>query len=223
MWYWLLGRGIIHEPDDIRPGNPPENLELLAYLERELVASHYDLKHIYRLILNSQTWQLSPVPRSDRPDAAAHFAYYPLRRLDAETLIDALNQLTGTGESYSSAIPEPYTYMPEDQRATALPDGSISSAFLELFGRPPRDTGLESERNNRLTDAQRLHLLNSSHVLNKLQQGPALRPLLRTPRALYLAILSRYPTDEEMKQIARMQPIEIAWALINSTEFLYRH
>jgi hypothetical protein len=175
------------------------------------------------LILNSQTWQLSPVPRSDRADAAAHFAYYPLRRLDAETLIDALNQITGTGETYSSAIPEPYTFMPDDQRAVALPDGSISSAFLELFGRPARDTGLESERNNRLTDSQRLHLLNSSHVLNKLQQGPKLRQYLRQPQSLYLAILSRYPTDDEKKLIARMQPIDIAWTLINTTEFLYRH
>jgi len=113
--------------------------------------------------------------------------------------------------------------MPDDQRATALPDGSITSAFLELFGRPPRDTGIEAERNNRLTDAQRLHMLNSSHILNKLQQGPKLRNLARTPRALYLAILSRYPTDDEMKLIARMQPVDIAWALINSTEFLYRH
>ena len=223
VWYWVLGRAIVQEPDDIRPDNPPENPELLAYLESELVASHYDLKHIYRLILNSQVYQLSPVPHSDRPDAAAHFAYYPLRRLDAETLIDAINQITGTSETYSSAIPEPYTFMPDDQRATALPDGSITSAFLELFGRPPRDTGLEAERNNRLTDAQRLHLLNSSHILNKLQQGPKLRNLARTPRALYLAILSRYPTDDEMKLIARMQPVDIAWALINSTEFLYRH
>ena len=222
-WYWVLGRGIIQEPDDIRADNPPENPELLAYLEHELLASNYDLKQIYRLILNSQVYQLSPVLRSDRPDAAAHFAYYPLRRLDAETLIDAINQITGTGETYSSAIPEPYTFMPDDQRATALPDGSITSAFLELFGRPPRDTGIEAERNNRLTDAQRLHLLNSSHILNKLQQGPKLRNLARTPRALYLAILSRYPTDDEMKLIARMQPVDIAWALINSTEFLYRH
>jgi len=37
MWSWLLGRGIIHEPDDIRPDNPPVNAELLAYLEEELV------------------------------------------------------------------------------------------------------------------------------------------------------------------------------------------
>jgi hypothetical protein len=44
-WFWLLGRGIIQEPDDIRPDNPPVNPELLAYLEKEFVASHYDLKH----------------------------------------------------------------------------------------------------------------------------------------------------------------------------------
>ena len=223
VWSWLLGRGIVHEPDDIRPDNSPENPELLAYLEGELVRSHYDLKAVYRLILNSQTYQLSSIPRADRDLAAAHFAAYPLRRLDAETVIDALNQITGTSEQYSSAIPEPYTYMPEDQRATALPDGSITSAFLELFGRPPRDTGQESERNNRLTDAQRLHMLNSSHVLNKLQQGPKLRALYRTPRQLYLAILSRYPTDDEMKLMSKIPVQDIAWALINSTEFLYRH
>lgn len=240
IWCWLLGGGIISEPDDIRPDNPPENPELLAYLEQELIASHYDLKHIYRLILNSRTYQLSPVPRSDRADAAAHFASYPLRRLDAEVLIDALNQITGTTEQYSSAIPEPYAYMPADQRAVTLPDGSISSAFLELFGRPPRDTGLEAERNNRLTAAQRLHMLNSSHVLNKLQQGPAIQALIRANRvpqdlvsALYLTILSRYPTEEEGKIVTaharaatakgQAAVIDLAWALINSTEFLYRH
>ena len=61
-------------------------------------------------------------------------------------LIDALCQITGTTEKYSSPIPEPFTFIPEDQRSIALPDGSITSPFLEMFGRPPRDTGLESER-----------------------------------------------------------------------------
>jgi hypothetical protein len=129
--------------------------------------------------------------------------------------------------------------MPDDQRSISLPDGSISSPFLELFGRPPRDTGLESERNNRISAAQRLHLLNSSHVQRKLEQSPRLQALMRnskTPRALaaglYLAILSRYPTEEEMKTVGeysrsgakgRDAAIDLAWALINSTEFLYRH
>jgi len=240
VWYWLLGRGIIQEPDDIRPDNPPGNPELLAYLEKEFIASHYDVKQLYRLILNSQTYQLSSLPRSSNRGAAANFASYPLQQLDAEVLADALCEITGTTEKYSSAIPEPFTFIPEDKHSIALPDGSISSAFLEMFGRPPRDTGLESERNNRPTAEQRLHLLNSSHIQSKLEQSPKLRSLLKTrsnPRdavtGLYLAILSRYPTETELEAAAAYFPsggadnrpaaLDVAWALINSAEFLFRH
>ena len=187
VWSWLLGRGIIQEPDDIRPDNPPSDPKLLALLEKELIASHYDLKRLFRLILNSKTYQLSSLPGTDNPEGAAHFAFYPLRRLDAEVLIDALDQITGTTENYSSAIPEPYTFIPGDVRSIALPDGSISSSFLEMFGRPPRDTGLESERNNRPTADQRLHLLNSSHILLKLEQSRMVQNLMqsnKTPREI---------------------------------------
>jgi hypothetical protein len=239
IWSWLLGRGIIHEPDDIRPDNPPSNPELLAFLERELIAAHYDLKHIYRLILNSNTYQLSCVPRSADPNAAVHFAFYPLRRLEAEVLIDAICQITGTTEEYSSPIPEPFTFIPDGERSISLADASITSSFLETFGRPPRDTGLESERNNRSTAAQRLHLLNSSHIQSKIEQGPKLQPVFRQQRprdvidGLYLAILSRFPTDVELKVVQaqfqaaggnrRPAAVDLAWALINSAEFLYRH
>ena len=261
VWCWLLGRGIIHEPDDVRPDNPPSNPELLAFLAQELVDAKYDLKHVYRLILNSKTYQLSSVPRSDKPEAAANFAVYPLRRLEAEVLIDALNQITGTTEKYSSAIPEPFTFIPEGQRSIALPDGSITSSFLEQFGRPSRDTGLEAERSNRPTADQRLHLLNSSHIQRKIENSPKLQNLFQTaaPKAsgragrgrkfakaasaapkepgqivntLYLSILSRFPTEEELKTVGeyvqsasskREAALDLVWALINSAEFLYRH
>ncbi len=240
VWSWLLGRGIIHEADDIRPDNPPSDPELLALLEKDLVAANYDLKKLYRLILNSRTYQLSPVPPSDTPEAAVNFAYYPLRRLEAEVLIDALDQVTGSTEKYSSAIPEPFTFVPEDHRSIALPDGSITSSFLELFGRPPRDTGLESERNNRITAAQKLHLLNSSHVRRKIEQSRMIRyqtESRKTPReitaGLYLAILSRFPKEDELRTAEnyfassglapREATVDLAWALINSAEFLYRH
>ncbi len=239
IWYWLFGYGIIHEPDDIRPDNPPRHPELLAYLEKELIAARFDLKHIYRLILNSATYQLSPIPKTDHSEGAAYFAYYPLRRLDAEVLADALCQVTGTTEEYTSAIPEPFTVMP-GRRSVTLPDGSISSSFLELFGRPPRDSGLAAERNNRISAAQRLHLLNSSHVQQKIQRSPKLLALIRnakTPRAavagLYLTILSRFPTGDELRIVSeysqsgavnrREALADLAWALINSAEFLYRH
>lgn len=240
VWSWLTGRGIVQEPDDIRPDNPPSNPELLAYLERELIQSHYDLKHIYRLILNSKTYQLSSIPRSNRPEAEANFAFYPVRRLEAEVLIDALCQITGTTERYSSAIPEPYTYIPEGQRSISLPDGSISSSFLELFGKPPRDTGLESERNNRTVAAQRLHMLNSTHVQRKLEESGKIQYAIKNTKDpkelvgwLYLMILSRFPTEDEGKAVQhysqsgvvkpRDAVLDLAWALINSTEFQYRH
>ena len=240
VWSWLLGRGLVQEPDDLRPDNPPQNPELLAWLEREVVTAHYDLKHLERLILNSATYQLSSIPASAHPAAEANFAYYPLRRLEAEVLMDAVCQITGTTEKYSSAIPEPFTFIPEQQRSIALADGSITSSFLEMFGRSARDTGLELERNNRPTASQRLHLLNSSHIQRKLEQSPKLQAIFQaqaTPReiasGIYLLILSRFPAEEELRtagQYARSSSltgrealVDLAWALLNSAEFLYRH
>jgi hypothetical protein len=254
VWSWLLGRGIIHEPDDIRDDNPPSNPPLLAYLEKELIEHDYDLKHLYRLILNSSTYQFSSTPRDTSPEAVANFATYPLRRLDAEVLIDAINEITGTTDLYTSAIPEPFTYIPKDLPAVAVADGSITSPFLALFGRSARATGMENERDNNPVAAQSLHMLNSSHIQRKLERGPRLREFMtaRVPpqeliEQLYLIVLSRLPTDEEITHALtyagvgqppakgrgkrrktssfnrRNAVIDITWALINSTEFLYRH
>jgi hypothetical protein len=285
VWAWLVGRGIIHEPDDIRPDNPPSNPALLAYLEKEFVAARYDLKALYRLILNSQTYRLSSLPHEATPAAEANFASYPLRRLDAEVLIDAINAITGTSDLYTSAIPEPFTYIPENQPAIAIADGSITSPFLALFGRSARATGMANERDHKPVPAQWLHLLNSSHIQRKLEQGPKLKAIVEARRKpaeiteeLYLTILSRFPTPQELRNAeayslapppkaapppaksppsnaapptkaatptkavassnaakAAKQPpkavvakrredwTDLAWSLINSTEFLYRH
>ena len=156
-------------------------------------------------------------------------------------LIDALCQLTGTTERYTSPIPEPFTFIPEDQRTVALADGSITSAFLEMFGRPPRDTGLLSERNTNPTDAQRLHLLNSTHVQRKITRSWKLKALTQKGykdpaamvRTIYIAVLSRPPSKEEMATVesyltnsgvkGKRASEDLVWALINTKEFLYHH
>jgi len=110
-----------------------------------------------------------------------------------------------------------------------------------MFGRPSRDTGLESERNNQPTDAQRLHLLNSSQVQTKIESSRRLNGLIRTAKGsrrvlinlIYLNVLSRYPTPQELTVAAayfqtkgmniRQATADLAWALINTKEFLYRH
>ncbi len=279
IWFWLMGRGLVQEPDDMRASNPPWSPELLDYLGRELVSHKYDLKHLYRLILNSSTYQASSLPNAWNASDEEGFSHYRARRLDAEVLLDAINQITGTGEKYTSSIPEPFTFLPDDQRAIELADGSIELPFLELFGRPPRNTSFESERTSLPSVFQAQHLLNSSHIQKKIERSPELKKLAapsrkkpdpapsRNPKPdgkgrakaenqvvgglkkpfelksagenpglvdeLYLRILSRLPREQE-RQAAReyladskRSPSEavcdLAWALINTTEFLVKH
>lgn len=239
VWFWLLGRGLIHEADDIRPDNPAWCPELLAYLGKELVENRYDLKHLFRLVLNSATYQRSSLPTAGNAADEAGFSHYRMRRLEAEVLIDAINLISGTGEEYSSAIPEPFTYTPSSQRTILLADGSIKSAFLEMFGRPGRDSSMESDRNNNPSVFQTLHLLNSSHIQNKIMKGFRLAKMLESIKGdkermvqLYLTILSRRPTPDEEKTVldyiaASARPedafYDLAWALINSSEFILKH
>jgi hypothetical protein len=290
IWAWLLGRGIIHEPDDIRNDNPPVYPEVLEYREKEFVDSGYDLKTVYRLILNSRTYQASSLLKGKNTKAEAYFGCYLVRRLDAEVLIDAIDKVTGTTDLYTSAIPEPFTYIPADKPAISIADGSITSPFLALFGRSARSTGMLTERPTRPLPLQWLHTLNSSHIQRKLESGTWMKTLTASGdrsleeiiEELYLTILSRYPTSEEKTSIMeylfftvgsnapatagksppaaggkspgggrpvaggksaaatggrpttptlprlsaqqrRDNSIDIAWALINSIEFLYRH
>ncbi|MBM4153100.1 MAG: DUF1553 domain-containing protein, partial [Kiritimatiellaceae bacterium] len=239
IWYGLMGRGILHEVDDIRPDQEPWSKELLAYLESELIQNKCDLKSIYRLILTSDTYQRSSIPTAENQADEAGFSHYRVRRLDAEVLIDAICQITGTGEEYSSSIPEPFTYIPVSQRTLTLADGSIKSPFLELFGRPGRDSSLESDRNNQPSVFQSLHLLNSSHIQKKIQTGPGLRRIIGSSSGnkervnlLYLTILSRKPTPAEeriaLDYIASVERQEtgfhdVSWALMNTSEFILRH
>jgi len=240
-WSWLMGRGIVHEPDDFGPHNPPSNPELLAFLEEEFNSSRCDMKHLFRVILGSKVFQLSCIPKENSPEAVAHFAHYPLRRMEAEVLIDALNEITGTKEEYSSPIPEPFTFVPDDIRAIALADGSITSSFLELYGRPPRDTGKESERSRNINPQQRLHLLNSSHILKKVKSCPlvvwgggvCLEEQPEMIERIYLHVLSRLPTEDEKLVLSeyseasgatsRSLAADLVWALINQPEFYFIH
>ena len=173
VWFWLLGRGIVHEPDDLRPTNPPENPELLAYLEQELIGHQYDLKHVYRLILNSRTYQLSSVSNPWNEKDLAHFSHYQPKRLSAEQLLDAVDQITETPETFSSRIPEPFTHLPAGFRASSFPTGTSRAPFLELFGRSPRNTPYESERSaGRLPVAHALLHQLQRHRAQDREQSP---------------------------------------------------
>ncbi|MBI9015874.1 MAG: DUF1553 domain-containing protein [Phycisphaerae bacterium] len=238
IWFWLMGRGIIHQPDDIRPGNPATNPELLNYLVEELVGKDYDLKHLYRLILNSRTYQLSSEANANNKDDYAYFSHYMIKRLTAEQLLDAVGQVTGTNEPFTSRIPEPFTFIPDDCSAVQLADGSITTPFLEMFGRPGRDSSFESQRNNQAAMDQILHFINSEHLQKRLTSSSVLKKIVASKKnpkqiidELYLAMLSRYPKADEVKILAEffdknkrnIAVEDTVWAIMNTKEFIFNH
>ena len=238
IWFWLLGRGIVNEPDDLRPTNPPGNPQLLAYLESELTGHRFDLRHIYRLILNSRTYQLSSEPNQWNARDSTLFSHYAVKRLGAEQMLDAISQFTETSEKFRSIIPEPYSNWPTAFRATQISDGNTECSFLDLFGRPPRDTPYEEERNNDVTLKQALYLLNSEQLEGKVSSSPHLKRILAKSDGevlddIYLSSVSRFPTADERKRLleylagkkaARAQAVQdVAWALLNAKEFEFNH
>ncbi|WP_232767365.1 DUF1553 domain-containing protein [Geminisphaera colitermitum] len=209
-WAALFGRGITQPVDDVRPDNPPVDPALLALLSRHVVENNYSLRSLLRFIATSDTYQRSSrrnaTNRADR-DAWSH--YMP-RRLDAELLADAIGSLTGSYEAFSSRIPEPYAFWPDDFHAVQNPDASVTTGFLETFGRPARDTSYAYERDLNPSMAQALYLLNSKPLNAKIEKrnggvAALVKQHAADPAALanelYLALLSRYPTPAERARV----------------------
>ena len=230
MWYWIFGRGIVHEPDDWREDNRPSDPQLLAELTDYFISSKFDMRKLLKKILLTDEFESEAAPAG----------YYTPQRLPAEVIVDALATVTGIWDTYSSRVPEPFTFYPPRTRATHLGDATVSSTELELFGKVSRDVSLEAQRNNEISSRQLLYLMNSSvleqrirksGVLKKIcEQNPTLEQLTD---AITLRVLSRRATDSEkrlykeyMEQNGlslRDLALDMVWVQINSNEFLYNH
>ncbi|HEY3788771.1 MAG TPA: DUF1549 domain-containing protein, partial [Urbifossiella sp.] len=96
IWFGLFGRGIVNPVDDFRSSNPPAIPELLDALSAEFERSGFDRKHLLRLICNSRTYQRSTATNKFNESDDLLFSHYPIRRLSAEQLQDAIGYATGT-------------------------------------------------------------------------------------------------------------------------------
>ncbi|MBA2227887.1 DUF1549 domain-containing protein [Thermogemmata fonticola] len=234
IWGYTMGRGLVEPLDDMRATNPPVHPALLEALADELIRSKYDLKHLLRLIFTSRAYQLSAqVTPGNQADAAnVYFTRRVVRRLTAEQLADALDDLTGS--------PEKYPGLPPGTRAVQLPDSEVASYFLDTFGRPARQVLCECERTSTPNLAQAMHLLNGAVLQRKLADPngridkllAAKTPLPQIVEELYLAAWSRRPSADELKKAeswVRSAPNlreglqDLVWVLANSREFLFNY
>lgn len=240
VWSYLMGRGIVEPNDDFRTSNPPANAALLDALAQDFAAHRFDLKHLLRTIMASQTYQLSAVPTDTNRADEANFSHALVRPLSAEALLDAIAQVTG--------VPNRFDAYPRAKRAGELPalpiarrGGSSTDGvkFLRLFGKPERLLSCDCERSEDSTLAQALQLI-AGRLINRAVSAPdnrlgALLKARRTDAAildeLYLASLCRPPTEREraalLARIARAPDRraaleDVLWGLLNAKEFLLR-
>jgi len=233
IWSDFLGRGIVDPVDDFRVSNPPTNEALLDWLAQDFVASGYNLKHLMRTIVTSRTYQFSTQPNEHNLADTKNFSRSLKRRMSAEVLLDAVFDVTGVRDTFSG--------LPPNARAVQTWNHKLDSDFLDAFGRPNASQECPCERERKSSVVQALHLMNSNSLQTKLSSGEgkiqALAkselPVPQLVREVYLATYNRLPKEEELKTAARFYSApgatrqtateDLAWALINSAEFVFNH
>lgn len=230
-WKHFFGFGLVHPEDDMRVSNPPSNPQLLDGLAEYFIQQRYDLKALIRLICTSHVYGLTSEPNPDNRMDQKNLSRFAPRRLPAEVLLDAINQVTETTTTFAG--------VPSGYRAVQLPDMAFPSDFLSMFGRPEASSACECERSSDVNLAQTLQLVNSTQLQEKLGQGRAARlhqqtvPHDQRVRELYAVALSRDPTAAETaaavtylnENASRGKEAyeDLVWALVNTKEFLFNH
>jgi hypothetical protein len=242
IWYYIMGRGIVEPIDDFRATNPPANTELLDALTDDFISHGFNVRHLVRTIMNSRVYQLASEPNESNSLDEANFARAVVKRLPAEVLLDAQCQALGA--------PADFKNYDDGMRAGRIPGVERSQSrrerpetgdrFLTIFGKPQRLLACECERSNETTLAQALVLVGGKGLHERLlAERNRLDDLVggclesrKIVEELYWASLTRPPTDVELASCTKLLDNaedrraaleDIAWALVNAKEFVFRH
>jgi hypothetical protein len=245
IWSYLMGRGLVDPVDDFRVTNPPSHPELLDELTADFVKHRFDVRHLIRVIANSRAYQLSPEPNDTNRDDEINYARAIPRRLSAEQLLDAQHQVLGVAPEFGGYPPGmrasqlPGVIAVRGGRRRQQQPLSMDDQMLKVFGKPERLLTCECERSNETTMNQAFQLIGgpamhdllarSDNALGKLIDSG--RPNSELITDLYWSALSRPPSESELNKAERhidkskshrLALEDIAWALLNAKEFIFR-
>ncbi len=223
-------------PWTIQPSHP----ELLEALVKDFREHNYDLRRLIRQIVTSSTYQLSSHFEGEWKAAyAPYFARHFVRRLPAEEIADAIAQATGIFPSIAisdSNVKVDYVMQARSSEDLHGKELEPIRLLLASFGQADRD---KTERDLSGSTVQAAELLNSKLIKDhvKIQENGRLYKLLNHNPPLsnleivdemFLAFVARPPRAPEAAiaietiQERHNQGLEdLAWSLINKTEFLY--
>jgi hypothetical protein len=240
IWQHLMGRGLVDPGDDFRESNPASHPELLDELSAYLAEQKFDLRAMVRLILRSRSYQLTAEPTQANAKDEVNYSHGLIRPLQAEQLLDAMGQVLGTRPKFAG--------LPSETRAGQLPgvgtqrrrgaSKADADKFLAVFGKPIRSLSCECERSEDTTLARAFQLITGPTLDTLLsREDNRIGKLLSAKKSdeqitdeLYLAALSRWPSDRERAAVQKLLSgkerrkgfEDLAWGLINSKEFLLR-
>lgn len=201
VFSYLMGVGIIEPIDDIRAGNPATNPALLDRLAKDFIDGNFNVQDLMKKICKSRTYQLSIKTNQWNAGDEINYSHALARRLPAEVLYDAIMRVTGT----TSKIPG----LPPGARASQVLDGSVDlpSSFLELFGKPLRESACECERSSGLQLGPVLSLVNGPIVADAIKDptnrivklAATVKDDAKFVEEIYLATLARRPSPKELQ------------------------
>jgi hypothetical protein len=217
-WWRLFGRGFVQPVDDMHDANAPSNPELLDLLSRQFAESGFDLKSLTRAIVLSQAYQRTSQPGESADKQAALFGRMSIKVLSAGQLYDSLETVCG--------LPAKLTDIDVRQGARW--------EFTKFFG----ESGDPDPTAYRRGIPHLLRQMNSGQFSGRnldglvTQLAGADRSLEETASDLFLTILSRRPTETELRKVKSCVEravskeaglSELAWALIMTSEFSLNH
>lgn len=213
MWAALMGRGIVHPPDQIDSRHRPSHPELLEWLAHDFEKSGYDIKRLVRNIVSSRAYQLDSKPSGKTVPRPESFARALEKPMSAEQLLHSLWIATGNKiepktaadveRTFVSTFPDlmPDTYNPSLQQALFLSNSPVVDGLLKPA---PGNT------------AARLVALKSNEA--------RVREAFRT-------VLGRWPDAKEAQQCQSLLTAQtpekgvrnLLWALLTCAEFQVNH
>jgi hypothetical protein len=241
LWAYFFGSGLVEPVDEmIGAENSSHFPELLDDLARAFVEAKFDLRFLIQAIVSSRAYQLSSRFAGDgaNPDQLRLFARMPVRGLSPEQLFDSVAKATGHQEDGTNLPPGLVAVGPQNARAEFL-------AHFAATGDKPTE--------KQTSILQALSLMNGQMVADatSVDKSILLSGVLDAPflnangviEVLYLAALSRRPTDKEAQRVSRFLTeqmhsasndsereklrnqalADVFWTLLNSGEFLLNH